>query len=1058
MSFTINTGKELDVAKKPVCFCDFVFPDGTAWHIASIAATFGGNTYEARIDDQQMDRIAYISEQGIDRVPSVTLSIADPTGTVESTYEDGHGFKDATLTLQLALMDPQDGSFSTDSFVPFVGVCDKPGSDDERLTVTANSKLNLSNYMLPTAPIQPRCLWTNPITADQRAAAASADSLYFPCGETRDLVTAPPCDYTRQTCTQQPSFSGVTYRPKPGDTGINYLTGNKESWQNADTTAKYRAYWPVWLGGKAWLDCTVLCQQGDGNYTRGEAAVGIGEVLVSRVVVNGKECSEGGKDFFWGYSNNGARHGTPNLDIASDGTSDPHGGQTVVEWRVPKAVADPASTANVLVLGERSVDGHSSTPSSIPITSITAGSGGNPGPIVIHFGRLLGATDPGDGSSITISGAPTSSTLDANGTWTMRLLELPYDHATLQGSWGQGSRGSGGTLYYNQSTQSGGGPTPGIIQEAMRLCGVTTGEWNGTEVATGTAICNGTISTVDGSGNTYSQQRFTSAVAVKDRRSVADIVRGLRQSIGAIITFDNAGLITMRVEGPLAEQQSAAVDGSNDSTPIPSTLRDGTVTNGYTAYRFDTETNCEDLKRKPMPRAQLPNRVTFGFQDPTQEYAQSTFSLVDSDDSGRAGREVPGSLAVQAEGIASYNHALRYARLGMAKLLRGNPAADTKGTRWWAWKTSLRGCKLRVGHIVTMNDIRRSLSEQQIRLTEIKPGKNFETVELTGHDHHDDWYLDSHGNAADPQFTGGGASHVGTGPTVPPTFGVEVYAPDVANPDTVMAEVTGLAFSDTLNTFSITAGTWTFYYVIVANPLTTLAANVGSSDATMTLTDASGVSDGDYIQLGREVVLCGAPSGSVVPITRGALASLTSTASSGDSVWLVQSKVQTVAFPLDFVNSPAFGNWKLLQPLPNTRLVAVGGSVTNSYGESPVGYVALTDNADHGLLLTPSSGSAQVTFFITNGSSSPSLSGAGTTGSPFILPPEAATFNIVATSQDVFLELASESSMVGVSQIFNLAAGSTHFAWLRVRGGDDLEGASTDYRMSTPGAVTVTGL
>jgi hypothetical protein len=138
--------------------------------------------------------------------------------------------------------------------------------------------------------------------------------------------------------------------------------------------------------------------------------------------------------------------------------------------------------------------------------------------------------------------------------------------------------------------------------------------------------------------------------------------------------------------------------------------------------------------------------------------------------------------------------------------------------------------------------------------------------------------------------------------------------------------------------------------------------------------------------------------------------------------------------------------------------VAVGGSVTNSYGESPVGYVALTDNADHGLLLTPSSGSAQVTFFITNGSSSPSLSGAGTTGSPFILPPEAATFNIVATSQDVFLELASESSMVGVSQIFNLAAGSTHFAWLRVRGGDDLEGASTDYRMSTPGAVTVTGL
>jgi hypothetical protein len=91
------------------------------------------------------------------------------------------------------------------------------------------------------------------------------------------------------------------------------------------------------------------------------------------------------------------------------------------------------------------------------------------------------------------------------------------------------------------------------------------------------------------------------------------------------------------------------VDGSNSSTAIASTLRGGGTASGFTAYRFD-ESNSWDLKCDNQQVAQMPNRVTFSFQDPTLEYAISTFSLVDPDDVARVGREIPGGLQVNPEG------------------------------------------------------------------------------------------------------------------------------------------------------------------------------------------------------------------------------------------------------------------------------------------------------------------------------------------------------------------------------------------------------------------------
>src|ERR1035441_5305589 len=92
-------------------------------------------------------------------------------------------------------------------------------------------------------------------------------------------------------------------------------------------------------------------------------------------------------------------------------------------------------------------------------------------------------------------------------------------------------------------------------------------------------------------------------------------------------------------------------------------------------------------------------------------------------------------------------------------------------------------------------------------------------MDLKGHFHADSWYLDSHGNAADP--ASGASGHLGLGACVPPSFGVEQAATDPT-----AAEVAGLTFSDPTNTYSISAGTFIFYFVVETDVLSTLSAAI----------------------------------------------------------------------------------------------------------------------------------------------------------------------------------------------------------------------------------------
>lgn len=290
-----------------------------------------------------------------------------------------------------------------------------------------------------------------------------------------------------------------------------------------------------------------------------------------------------------------------------------------------------------------------------------------------------------------------------------------------------------------------------------------------------------------------------------------------------------------------------------------------------------------------------------------------------------------------------------------------------------------------------------------------------------------------------------------------PSFGVDVSALD---PTTAL--VTGLAFEvggqniDPSN-FAIAGAVFNFYYTDPGGADWLLAANVGVADSSISLTAAPGSGlTGQYIAIGEEIMLCGTPSGTTVPVTRAQLGTTAATATAGDSVFEVSKVSQTPTFPAGFFSTADAISWQLEQSLANMLLVAVTATVANQYGTSALGTVCLTGNTNHGLLLNASGSSANGTTIvnITNnagGSYTYTLSAGtqwvnvtATTGDvTIILPPEASCINVVG------------SQRIGDTITVQLSYGSTHNVIIQPSSGDTDNGSSASFTISTPGGASI---
>lgn len=738
---TINVAKEQAATYQPLLLAEFTFADGAVLRLSTHplntsegGVQYGGNDYLGRISDQTIQQVQALSETGVDLVPSVSMSIADPAAYIYSNWETaaGRGFKGASLTLRLVFYDVAGGTFSSDSRIPFVGICDKPASDAARLTVTAVAKTSLMRAMLPVVPIQRRCPWINPTTTAQRAEASDEDSCFYECGETRDTTTAPPCSYTLATCTQLTRFGGITYSAPAGMRVREYVSGNWSDVRGVTNEASYGDRIPM-LYGKAWIEPPVLTAIPDGNYLRGECIVALGPVTIHKVLVNGIELSPANlpdgtpisganPDFRYNWINDGTRDGSPNADTPWSGTGDPYGSMSAIMFVLPRSQGGGDGVPRVRVLASRKDLRKYQALASVTVTSNVA--------VATLVGANVDIASNDAGWAFEIIGTTGAS---LNGDWTGLT------------NW---TAGPPGTFTFATTGVADGTYTGGYIRFKSAT---ENAAWVIADLLTWTNYRYEDLDLASFCAAAQVLEARPTAIVLRQRRSAAEIIRSIRQAHGLLLVPEHStGKLHLYVKQTLADQQPATISGSNYDTTVASKTAAGITTSGYVAYKFDAASILRSdlpisLKELPRSASDSPNRISLSFQDRTNDYAISTLSVVDSDDAGRLdGQEIAGSLAVNADGLTSYADAMRSARVNLAEIHRGNTAGDTRGTRVFEWDTTVRGSHLRVGHIVLMTDTLKGLTNQLLRITKIQPAQNYETVRLTAHWHDDNWYTDAY--------------------------------------------------------------------------------------------------------------------------------------------------------------------------------------------------------------------------------------------------------------------------------------------------------------------------
>ena len=732
----ILTSKEQNTT--PVLLATFTFADGSVLRASTHnlssgegGTAYGGNSYLARIAQQDIQQIQARSEQGIDRIGEVTLHLYNADQVILLNYEmaAGKGFKGAILKLVLVLMDidPATGNyiFSSDSPAPvkFAGICEAPSDAPNgaaTLTVRATTSHNLGKVDFPITHCQQRCINLFPATAAQRAAGASdRSSWWYGCGYNPDRAgpqcgngSFTDCNYTVTDCKARGMYDRDSAGRETGRyKGIQWAPTNRSQQSRQYTSGKWitvastrndsiydRAY-PM-LFGRQWVKKPIIANViGDANSTRMEVVICEGQLepyAVEQVVVNGVLVPpigyvESEKLFrfnwldskYYDSTHTGGRNGIACADYGYNGQGDPYGGLATIEIVVPAELAQSNSTPDVKILAKGP---------KLPIPD---------------------TNDPADSP-----GWPFEWT--RNPVWILLYL-------LTKSNWS----------YAEIDLQS--------FRDAA-------------------AVCDVMVSYETLTGDTSVHERFQAEFCLEDRRKANEVIQALLRSFrGQLVPNSESGLLQLFIRQTLAEQQPSAVAGSNSSAAIASIDAAGDAADGYPAYVIDESVIQRDesgeLKvRGPYcaPTSQTPNRITIPFQDQANSYADDSIVITDTADVARAAGYMLGGQAIEAGltilGPPNFDQAVRTGNVLLAENLSGNENGDSRGTRCWDVEVTHRLQHARVGHLV-----RFKLQHQQVdvlaRIEVIKPTTNYRRMTLTLKTHRDLWYTDEFGQSATPPYS-----------------------------------------------------------------------------------------------------------------------------------------------------------------------------------------------------------------------------------------------------------------------------------------------------------------
>src|SRR5689334_1309758 len=373
---TIFDLKEQAITDTPLLLFDCLLGNGQTEHWSTHGVTVGDTTYAARVLQHNVFELQAAAHEGVDGIPRITIVLANADSHF-SQIERPVGFKGAKLTASFLFYDLRNAAPLTDRSVVFQGVCNPPDEIREAtFRVTATNRMNLQRLLLPQVRIQRRCPWEFPADEAQRTEAASGGasgkySRFFRCGYSAGAAGgsgsmnggAPftACGYTRGDCQARGmfhNFGGLEFVPP----AIQVRTYGDKNWHASAVQAneaRYNDFVPM-VYGTAWYNPPVVFARNDGNLTRMEVLLGLGEIQgVLKVLVNDVEIPAGvaGTNMtgtgWYNIPTLGTRSGAFNFDF-TDGSGqpagDPYGSMAYLSVVVPTRINNGQSLPNVSVL------------------------------------------------------------------------------------------------------------------------------------------------------------------------------------------------------------------------------------------------------------------------------------------------------------------------------------------------------------------------------------------------------------------------------------------------------------------------------------------------------------------------------------------------------------------------------------------------------------------------------------------------------------------------------------------------------------------------------------
>jgi hypothetical protein len=380
------TAKELLSADTPLFFFDCTLTDGTVRHWSSQSVTWNGTAYEGRVIRQNQFEAQLASDTQVGGPPKLSFELANADSEL-SEIEQETGFKGAQLIVQSAFFDLVAGAATTDSTVVFSGLMNPPDTITETtFRLSAMNRISMQRTVVPNVRVERMCPWRFPSTAAQRLEAVNGGSskgkysFFYPCGYSPDQangvgnldgnVPFTSCAYSRSDCEQRGMFTSDTSGNQTARFGgIEYLpptilvrgAGQSNSQLSAiqSNTAAYNDFVPL-VYGTQWTTPDVVFSRNDGNLTRMEVLLGMGQiqgvltVLVDDIVipqgVSGMNMTSTG---WYNLISAGTRNGTqdPNFtDGHGNLLGDPYGSMAYLSVVVPNSINDGTSIPEVQVL------------------------------------------------------------------------------------------------------------------------------------------------------------------------------------------------------------------------------------------------------------------------------------------------------------------------------------------------------------------------------------------------------------------------------------------------------------------------------------------------------------------------------------------------------------------------------------------------------------------------------------------------------------------------------------------------------------------------------------